>query len=67
MLVEVLVAVMVLVVAMVVAMGVLLQEALSTLVHLPQELHHLIRSPTTLHPEESQASSYMFATYVLNA
>lgn len=63
---EGLVAVMAVVVATVEAMGVLLQEALSKVVHLPQELHHQIRSPTTLHPEESQASLYMFATYVLN-
>ena len=58
----VLVVVMAVVVAMVVAMEVLLQLALSTLLHLLQGLHHLIRSPTTLRPEGSQASSYMFAT-----
>ncbi len=62
-----LVAVMAVVVATAVAMEVLLQVALSTLLHLLQEQHHPIRSPTTLHPGESQVSSYMFATYVLTA
>ena len=66
-LVGVLVAVMAVVVATGVAMELLLQVALSTLLHLLQELHHPIRSPTTLHPEGSQASSYMFATYVIIA
>ena len=66
-LVAVLAAVMVVVVATVVAMEALLQADLSTLLHLPQELHHRIRSPTMHHPEESQASSYMFAMYVLVA
>ena len=66
-LVGVLVVVMAVVVAMVVAMELLLQLALSTLLHLLQELHHPIRLPTTLRPEGSQASSYMFATYVVIA
>ena len=62
-----LVVVMAVEVATVVAMELLLQVALSTRPHLLQELHHPIRLPTTLHPEESQASSYMFATYVITA
>ena len=66
-LVAVLAAVMVVVVATVVAMEALLQADLSTVLRLPQEQHHQIRSPTMRHPEESQASSYMFATYVLIA
>ena len=66
-LVGVLAVVMAVVEATVEAMEVLLQVALSTLLRLLQELHHPIRSPTTLHPEESQASSYMFAMYVLTA
>lgn len=63
----VLVVAMVVVVATVVAMEVLLEVALSTLLHLLQELHHPIRLPTTLRPEGSQASLYMFATYVVTA
>ena len=66
-LVGVLVVVMAVVVAMVVAMEVLLQLALSTLLHLLQELHPPIHLPITPHPEGSQASSYMFATYVVIA
>lgn len=64
---EVLVVATAVVVATVAGMEVLLQVALSTLLHLLQGLHHPTRLPTTLRPEESQANSYMFATYVVTA